>query len=264
MELLDFPYPYEAKLIDTHAHYDDERFDGIRDELIGSLESFGVEAVISNSVDLNKSAEDNIALARKYPQVYAAIGVHPESIEDEGTLDRDRLCSLLSFEKAVALGEIGLDYHWRSDNAERQKAYFCEQLGIANELDIPVIVHDRDAHGDTSEILRKYKPKGTVHCFSGSTESAIETVKLGMYIGVGGVVTFKNARKLVEVVEAVPLDRILLETDAPYLSPEPWRGEPNHSARTVKVAEAISRIKGETVEKVLSVTRDNAKELYGI
>lgn len=257
-------YPYHEPLIDTHAHYDDAKFDEVRDELLTALPRFGVKAIVNNAVDCYDSAKAVLALCERYDFLYGAIGVHPENAETNGPLDLGLLERLLRGPKIVALGEIGLDYYYCEDNKEKQKKYFEDQLGLAHDMGLPVVVHDREAHGDTMELLRKYRPKGTVHCFSGSAESALETVKLGMMIGIGGVLTFKNARKTVEVVEAIPLDRILLETDAPYLSPEPWRGKLNHSARIVKVAEKIAEIKGESVETVLRITRENAEALYGI
>lgn len=257
-------YPYSFPIADTHAHYDDKKFYDVRDELLGKMKDFGVELILNNSIDCHRSAKDVLEMAKKYDICYAAIGVHPECLEGNGPLDKDLLVSLLKRDKVVALGEIGLDYHWSPETADEQKRVFCEQLEIAKDLGLPVTVHDREAHGDIMEILKKYRPKGAVHCFSGSAESAIETVKLGMYIGIGGVLTFNNARKLVEVAEAVPLERILLETDAPYLAPTPYRGKLCHSGMIVRVAEKLAQIKGIDTETVLKVTFQNAKELYGI
>lgn len=253
-----------TKIVDTHAHYDDEKFDGIRDELLASLPDRGVGAVINNAVDLSRSAQAVLALAERYPFCYAAIGVHPEDRLKNGPLDRDRLAELLGRPKVVALGEIGLDYHWEPEAAEEQKALFAAQLEVACDLNKPVIVHDREAHADTLELLRRYRPAGTVHCFSGSLETANELVSLGFYIGIGGVVTFKNAGKIARVAAGIPLDRILLETDAPYLAPEPHRGDINRSDYLIEVAAKIASIRGETVETVLAVTAENARRCYGI
>ncbi len=257
-------YLYSFPIADTHAHYDDEKFEGIRDELFGKMNDFGVELIINNSTDCKGSAKAVLEMSEKYGICHSAIGIHPECIEQNGEFDKDLLASLLRNKKVVALGEIGLDYYWSPDKKEEQKALFSEQLALANDMGLPVIVHDREAHGDTFEILKKFRPKGTIHCFSGSKELALETVKLGMYIGVGGVVTFSNARKLVEVVEAVPIERILLETDAPYLAPVPFRGKLCHSGMIVRIAEKIAEIKGISTNEVLKITRQNTKELYNI
>lgn len=261
---ISFENPYSVGIVDTHAHYDDARFDGYRDELLDELEAFGVTAVINNSTDCYKSAEDCLKMSRRHRICYSAFGVHPLNIEDNGPLDTKRLEKLLRDDKCVALGEIGLDYHYTPETAEKQKDYFCRQLELAKSLDIPVTVHDREAHSDTLEILKKYRPKGTVHCFSGSVESAKEIIGLGMYIGIGGVVTFNNAKKLSEVAKAIPLDRILLETDAPYLAPVPYRGETNHSGMIIRVAEKIASLRGIDAESVLAASKENAGELYGI
>lgn len=259
-------YPDGLKLkknliIDTHAHYDDSRFDGIRDRLLTSLHENGVDRIITCAVD-GKSAEATLAIADKYGFVYAAVGIHPENIESGTSLDKIR--RLAGHEKCVAIGEIGLDYYYTDDNKEEQKQIFENQVVLANELNLPVIVHDREAHGDTLEILKKHKPKGVLHCFSGSAEMAAEVIKIGMYIGVGGSVTFKNARKLPEVIKAIPFERLLLETDCPYLCPEPYRGKLCHSGYITLTAEKIAEISGKERDNVLNVTSENAKKLFGI
>lgn len=257
-------YPQELKLernliIDTHAHYDDKKFDGVRDELLLSLHENGVEKIITCAVD-GASAKDTLALADRFDFIYAAVGIHPENLESKATLDEIK--KLAAHKKCVAIGEIGLDYYYTSDNKEQQKKTFEEQVVLANELGLPVIVHDREAHADTLEILKKHKPKGVLHCFSGSAEMAAETVKIGMYIGVGGVVTFKNAKKMPDVIKAVPKERLLLETDCPYLAPEPYRGALCHSGYIKLTAQRVAQILGTTLEDVLELTAQNAKKLF--
>ncbi len=254
-----------TNIFDTHAHYDDEAFSEDVDELLSGLPDRGVTGVVTCGVNLVSSAKA-LEFAKKYDFVYAALGYHPENIGDERKGDLDLIAQLLSDEKkAVAVGEIGLDYYY--DNAapkEEQIDLFERQIEIAKDLDLPIIVHDREAHGDTLEILKKYKPKGVVHCFSGSVEMAREVVKLGMFIGMGGVVTFKNARKAVEVVSDVPIDRLVLETDCPYLAPVPFRGKRNDSGLIANVAEAIGEIKGIDPQKLLDITCENAHVLYNL
>ena len=198
-------------IFDTHAHYDDERFDENRREFLNTLSEHGVGYIINNSTDLFGSAEKCLEMSAEHGFCYTAVGIHPETVETKGAeVDETRLRELLKRPKVVAIGEIGLDYYWSTDRKEQQKVVFRRQCELANELGVPVIVHDREAHGDTLDIIREIRPKGSLHCFSGSREMALELVKLGMYIGVGGVVTFSNARKLVETVEAIPLETILL------------------------------------------------------
>lgn len=259
-------YPDELKLkeniiTDTHAHYDDKAFDGIRDELLLSLHKNGVDKIITCAVD-GSSAEKCIDLAEKYDFVYAAVGIHPENLQSNTALKEIR--RLASHEKCVAIGEIGLDYYYASDNKEEQKRVFESQVILANELNLPVIVHDREAHADTLEMIIKHKPRGVLHCFSGSTEMAREIIKIGMYIGIGGVVTFKNAKRLPEVITAVPKERLLLETDCPYLAPEPYRGRLCHSGYITLTAGKVANILGKERDDVLRFTRDNAKKLFGI
>lgn len=255
--------PYS--IFDTHAHYDDESFDGKRDELLTEIGKMGVGYIINNSTDLYRSAEKCLEIAKNHPNCYTAIGVHPETVETKGEpLDEERLKALLKQPSVVAVGEIGLDYYWSTEQKTLQHKVFRRQCEIANEMRLPVIVHDREAHGDTLEILQETRPKGSLHCFSGSVETALEIVKLGMYIGIGGVITFKNARKLVEVAEAVPIERILLETDAPYLSPVPFRGKQCNSSLIYYTAEKLAEIKGMSTEEVIDITAENAKKLFGI
>ena len=258
-----YPTPEKSapvgSIIDTHAHFNDPKFDGYREELLNSLPSLGVEKIINCGCS-DITSLDCIALAEKYPHIYAAVGYHPCSVT--GDINILAIEKMLSHEKVVAVGEIGLDYYWDKTYITEQNAAFRLQLELAKKHDMPVIIHDRDAHANTMEIIREYRPKGVFHCFSGSVETARELVKMGMYIGIGGVLTFKNSRKLKEVAADIPLEYILLETDAPYLSPEPKRGKTNNSSLIIYVAEALAEIKGISVEEVLSVTRKNAMNLF--
>lgn len=247
-------------IFDTHAHFDDKKFDSDRDELLKALPEKGVCAAVNQSTDL-KTAEISIALAEKYDYIYAAVGIHPENLESLREDYISVLRELSKHEKVLAIGEIGLDYYWDIPK-DRQLRVFEEQLELSRELSLPVCVHDREAHGDTLSLLQKYRPKGVVHCFSGSREMAKEVLKIGMYIGVGGALTFKNARKIIEVVEDTPLDRIVLETDAPYLAPVPFRGKRNDSSLIAYVAEKAAEIKGVTADELLKITCENAKRLY--
>lgn len=248
-------------IFDTHAHYDDERFSEIKEDLLKELFEGGLAGIITCGCDI-PSSKAAIELAEKYEGVYAAVGFHPENLP-ENPEDLQKLIPLLSHEKVVALGEIGLDYYWDIPK-KPQLEFFEQQLIIANEHNLPVIVHDREAHGDTLEILKKHKPKGVLHCFSGSVETAKEILNLGMYIGVGGVVTFKNARKTVELAEMLPSDKLLLETDCPYLAPVPMRGKLCHSGLIAYTAEKIAEIRGTTAENIIFTTRQNAKTLFGL
>ncbi len=252
-----------AYIFDSHAHYDDNRFDDTRDEILSKMPENNVCGIINCGTNISTSCF-SLELSQKYPFVYAAIGYHPESINDTAIFEKDKLTELAKNDKTVAIGEIGLDYYWDTTHKNKQIEFFEKQLVLAKELDLPVIIHDREAHGDTLEILKKHKPKGVLHCFSGSIEMAREVIKLGLYIGVGGVITFKNSKKLTEIVKEIPLTRILLETDAPYLAPEPHRGKANNSAYIKFVAEKIAEIKNTTTDEVLTVTTKNVKTLFGI
>lgn len=254
--------PLKKPLIfDTHAHYEDSRFDEDRDILFETLHQNGVGGIITCGCDLT-SSKKALKMAEEHEFVYAAIGMHPGNMEKPQELSK--IEKLLSHEKCVAIGEIGLDYYWTQDNKPEQKAIFQKQLEWGNTLNKPVIVHDREAHADTLEFLKKFKPKGVIHSFSGSSEMAEEVLKLGMYIGIGGVITFKNAKKLPEVVKMLPEDRILLETDAPYLTPVPYRSKTNNSAMIYLTAQKIAEIRETTTEHILNITLKNAKELFGI
>ena len=248
-------------IFDTHAHYDDERFDEIRDELFKAMHKNGVCGIVSCGCD-ETSSKKALKMAEQNDFVYAAVGVHPGNIDSGTTVEQIK--SLATHPKCVAIGEIGLDYYWVDDNKREQIEIFEKQILPAKELDLPIIVHDRDAHGDTLEILKKYKPKGVVHCYSGSVEMAQEIIKIGMYIGVGGVITFKNAKKLPDVVKIIPDELLLVETDCPYLAPEPYRGKLCHSGMIKYTAQKIAEIRGTTSEKILNLTAQNAKKLFNL
>lgn len=250
-------------IFDTHAHYDDERFGEDRDELLSSLFKTSVSHIINCGCDL-KSSLTTIELAERYPQLYAAIGVHAHEASECTAEDLAEIKKLYCHEKVVAVGEIGLDYYYDFSPRDRQIEVFTQQIKLANELDLPVIIHDREAHEDTLNILKELRPKGVVHCFSGSREMAEEIVKLGLYIGLGGAVTFKNARRPIEVAEYLPLDRLLLETDAPYMTPVPFRGKRCDSAHIMYTAEKIAEIKGMDTRELIDICNNNAKELFGI
>lgn len=254
----------ERLIFDSHAHYDDEAFDQDRGEILRNLPAQGICWIVNVGADL-QGCRDAVALAAAYPYIYAGVGIHPECVNDTPDEALNEVETLLDAPKVVAVGEIGLDYHFE-DNAPRevQREWFAKQLALANRRGFPVIVHDRDAHGDTMELLCKYRPKGVVHCFSGSVEMMREVVRLGMYIGLGGAVTFKNARVPVEVAAAVPLDHLLLETDAPYMAPVPYRGKRCDSSMIAKTAERIAEIRQMPVEELLKATQQNASRLFGI
>lgn len=250
-------------IFDTHSHYDDEKFNPDREELIKSLQSQGVSYLVSCGCDID-STQFNFDLAQQYDFVYFAAGFHPENLEGASLYDLEIIKKFAKNNKCVAIGEIGLDYHWMSSTKEVQRDFFEAQIELAGEMDLPVIVHDRDAHGDTLDILKAHKPKGVVHCFSGSREMAEEIIKLGMYIGFNGVVTFPNARKSLEVIKSIPLERLVLETDCPYLAPVPMRGKRNNSAYIAFTAEKIAEILGIDAQELLDITSKNAKMLYGL
>lgn len=252
------------QIFDSHAHYLDSAFDEDRDTLLKHLFSTDVCGIIEAATTAETS-EKAVALAQHYDNLYATVGIHPEEAATAFDGDIDLLRRLAANNKVVAIGEIGLDYHYEEYcPREVQKLWFRRQLELANELDLPVVIHDREAHEDTTTILKECRPRGVVHCFSGSVETAKEVLKLGMYIGIGGVVTFKNARKLVEVAAMVPEDRLLLETDAPYLAPVPHRGHRCDSSMIRFTAETIATIRGVATEDVLGWGVRNACELYDI
>ena len=250
-----------APIFDTHSHYEDSRFDDIRDQLFTTMHQNGVCGIVTCGCD-DSSSRAALSMAMQYDFVYAAVGIHPGNIDSGTTVEQIK--TLAKHQKCVAIGEIGLDYYWVDDNKPQQIEIFEKQILLARELDLPIIVHDRDAHGDTLEILKKYKPKGVVHCFSGSVEMAQEIIKLGMYIGVGGVITFKNAKKLPDVVRIIPDELLLVETDCPYLAPEPYRGKLCHSGMIKYTADKIAEIRGTTTENILNLTAKNAKKMLNL
>lgn len=251
-------------IFDSHAHYDDPAFDADRDSLLAALPAGGVVGVVNAASDL-ASARRSVELAARRPYIWAAVGVHPEAADTFGADTLPALRELAAAPRVVAVGEIGLDYHW-PDGAPRDRQIDCfeRQLALAAELGLPVVVHDRDAHEDTLRLLRQYRPAGVVHCFSGSVEMAREVLSLGMYIGLGGAVTFQNARKPVAVAAMVPADRLLLETDAPYMAPVPFRGQRCDSRLIAHTAAVIAALRGVTPASLLGQTAANARRLFGI
>ena len=251
-------------IFDTHAHYADHAFDEDRYELLDKLPDMGVKYVMLASSSVEDTAE-NAAIAEKYDYIYAASGVHPESVEGNPAdyLDIVRNTALSS-PKIKAIGEIGLDYHYDGYSREKQIKLFEEQLILAKELDMPVIVHSRDACEDTLNLLKNHKPMGVVHCFSGSAETAKEIIKLGMYVGFTGVLTFKNAKKAIKALAEVPVERLLLETDCPYMAPVPFRGKRCDSSMIAYTAAAAAEVKGMDVQEIIDITCENGKRFYRI
>ena len=250
---------------DTHAHYDDEKFDADREAVLAALPGAGVSLVLNPGCDV-ASSRAALALAEKFDHVFAAVGLHPENCAGCTDEDFDTVEALARQEKAVAIGEIGLDYYW-AENPPRdfQQQVFRRQLELALALDLPVIVHDRDAHGDCLDIVSDYPAlRGVFHCFSGSPEMAETLLKRGWYLGFDGPVTYKNAKKAPEVISLCPLDRMLLETDSPYLSPVPRRGERNDSRNLPFIAAKLAEIKGLTTEKIARVCAENGRKLFRI
>ena len=255
-------------IFDSHAHYDDPRFDEDRDALLGSMAEHGVRAImnVGNTTHANLAG---IELAKQYPFIYCSIGIHPDQAAEIAAQNSreylDVIASQLSYEKAMALGEIGLDYYY-DDASPRdvQRKIFEKQLALAKDLDVPVIIHNRDAHQDTLELLNKYRPKGIVHCYSGSAEDAVQLAAQGLYIGFGGACTFKGAKRAAKAIAALPLERIVLETDCPYMAPEPVRGTRCDSSLIRYVGEYIASVKGEEPEQVFRQTVENACQVYNL
>ncbi len=248
-------------LFDTHAHYDDEAFDADRDAVLAAFDGLVIDP--GCTLDSSRAA---IALAARHPHVYAAVGIHPENCGDFIPEHIDALRQLARQPKVVAIGEIGLDYYW-PENPPRdfQQQVLRAQLALAQELNLPVIFHDRDAHGDSLSIVREYPAlHGVFHCYSGSVEMAEELLSMGWYLGFDGPVTYKNARKAVAVAEMAPFDRILIETDSPYMSPVPLRGKRNDSRNVFYIAEKLAQLKGMTAEEMARLTMENGKNLFGI
>lgn len=247
---------------ESHAHYDDRRFDEDRDELLASFPSEGIDTVVNSSSDI-ASSKASIALAEKYPYFYASVGVHPHEVSKMRDNDIDTLRKLAAHPKVVAIGEIGLDFYYDHSPRDSQRLWFARQLKLAAELDMPIIVHSREASQESFDIIKRSSVrKGVIHCYSGSAPMAKDYIDMGFYIGVGGSLTFKNNKKTVEVVEQIPIERILIETDAPYLAPVPFRGERNDSRLLKYVVEKISLIKNIPVEDICNITKNNAEKLF--
>lgn len=254
------------KIFETHAHYDDRAFDEDREQILNKIHGEGVEYIvnIACSMDTSKKLVDFV---KKYDFLYGTVGVHPDDVASLTKEDMEELAVLSRQEKIVGIGEIGLDYHYDDVDISSQKKWFAAQLDIARREHLPVVIHSRDAAADTLDLLKVEKAEeigGVIHCFSYGVELAREYLNMNFYIGIGGVVTFKNGRKLKEVAAYTPLNRILLETDAPYLAPTPYRGKRNCSSYLTFVAEEIANIKGINVEEVYETTFQNAKEMYQI
>ena len=249
---------------DTHAHYDSSKFSADRDEVLRAVHESGVSLIVDPGDTLERS-KNALALARQYDFVFAAVGVHPEEYDTWTDDTVDGLRALAADEKVVAIGEIGLDYYWDKEHTELQKAMFRAQIALALELDLPIIVHDREAHGDCLAIVSDYPAlRGVFHCYSGSAEMAKELLRRGWYLGFDGPITYKNNVKAMEVLAVTPLDRIVLETDSPYLAPVPNRGKRNDSRNLPYIAEIVAREKGLSVEEIAAVTTENGKRLFGI
>ena len=251
-------------LFDTHAHLNDEEFDKDREELIEGLAEKGVGFVMNAGCSL-ASSKECIALAEKYPFLYASVGSHPDSADEVCDEVLEQYLEMSRHPKVKAIGEIGLDYYYENFDREVQLRAFQMQMELARQADLPVIVHERDAHGDGMDMVRKFPEIGGVfHCYSGSPEMAQQLVERGWYIGFTGVLTFKNARKAVETAASIPLERIVLETDCPYMSPEPFRGRRNDPGRLIHMAEKLAEIRNLPVEEIIRITTENAKRLYRI
>ena len=253
-------------LFDTHAHMDDRAFNDDRQALLTSLPEAGIALLMNPGCSL-ESSRNAVALAEEYSYIYAAVGSHPDAADEvnEEVLEEYRKLCKLNPEKVKAIGEIGLDYHYEDIPRQLQKKAFIAQMELAAELDLPVIVHEREAHEDGLAIVKSFpQVKGVFHCFSGSAELARQLVDLGWYIGFTGVLTFKNARRAIEAAQAIPLDRIVIETDCPYMSPEPFRGRRNDPGKVYRMAEKLAEIRGITPEEARQITLENGKRLYRI
>ena len=251
-------------MVDVHAHLTDQKFDDV-EQVVLNAEENGVGKIICSAYNL-LSSQQAVDLSKRFNQVYANVGIHPENVEEWSEETIKNLENLSKNSKIVAIGEIGLDYYWRQDTKEKQKQIFVDQINLANKLNLPIVVHSREAMGDTIEILKNNRPnkESLLHCYSGSVESAKILMDLGFSFSFGGVVTFSNAKTAVEVVKSLPIEKILLETDCPYLTPVPFRGKRNEPKNVVYVADMIARIKNMTIEEVAEKTTENAKRLFGI
>ncbi len=251
-------------IFESHAHYDDRAFDEDRAEILNSMKVGGVGYIVNISASLT-GIESTLALTKEYPFIYGTVGVHPDEVRELNEETFAWMRKQSKADKVVAIGEIGLDYYWDKAKHEIQKKWFVRQMELAKERNLPIVVHSRDAAEDTLKVMKEFHAeelRGVIHCFSYGKEMAREYLDMGYYIGIGGVITFKNGKKLKEVVEYMPLDRILLETDCPYLSPEPYRGKRNSSLNLTYVVKEIARLKNVTEEEVIAITEKNAKELY--
>lgn len=251
-------------LFDTHAHLNDKSFDKDRDALIEEIRGSGVTNIMDIGADI-ESSKKALSIAEKYDFIYAAVGVHPSDVSGMTDADLDIIRELAKDEKVKAIGEIGLDYHYDDADREEQKKWFIKQLNLADELGLPVVIHDRDSKGDCINILREMKVKNAVmHCFSGSAETARQLVKMGLMISFTGVLTFKNARRAVEACREIPLERLMIETDCPYMAPEPHRGERNHSGYVRFVAEKMAAVKGVSYDEICRITYENGRRFFNI
>lgn len=253
------------KMIDSHAHLDEERFDEDRDELIKSLKDNGVSYVINPSSDMETSRRV-VELSNKYDNIFAAVGIHPHDAEGFKEEDLDELRELSNNEKVVAIGEIGLDYYYDNSPRDIQKEVFKKQLELSHELDLPVIIHTRDAMGDTYDILKEFegRVRGVMHCYTGSIEMAEKFMKLGFYISIAGPVTFKNAVNVREMAKQIPLERLLIETDSPYLAPVPNRGKRNDPTNVRYVADMLANLKEIQIDKIIEYSRENTVKLFSL
>jgi TatD DNase family protein len=251
---------------DSHAHYDDERFNADRDELLQNLKNEDVSYVINIGSCVETSLK-SVELSKKYDFIYAALGIHPHCVEDIKDNDISVIERETKNNKVVAIGEIGLDYHYDNSPRELQKHWFSQQLKLAKKVCLPVIIHDREAHQDAMNIVKKEDVSsigGVFHCYSGSVEMANELIEMGFYISIPGTITFKNAKKVKDVVKNIPIEKMLIETDCPYLAPEPYRGKRNYSAYLKYIAQEIAQIKEISVEEVAEITLANAKHAFHI
>lgn len=252
-----------SNIFDSHSHYDDEKFDGDRDELIKSLADKGVIGIIHAATDL-ESSRRGIEFTKKYDNFYTSVGVHPECVENLEDNYIAQLEKLIDENRVVAIGEIGLDYYWTKDTREKQIKVFENQLILAQKKNLPVIIHSRDATKDCMDLLKKYKPKGVVHCFSGSAETAKEILKIGMYLSFTGVLTFPKSEKAKSALEVIPADRLLFETDCPYMAPVPMRGKRCDSSMIAYTAQKAAEIKGIDIQELLNITKENVERLFNI
>ena len=252
------------ELFDTHSHYNDKAFSEDLENVLEKVKNSGVTKLVCIGYNL-KSSKKAVELAQKYDFIYATVGVHPSDTKDMTDDDIETLKQLAKHKKVVAIGEIGLDYHYDDTDPETQKIWFRKQLDLAKELDMPVVIHDRESKGECIKILKeKNITNGVFHCFSGSAETAKEILKMGFHISFTGVLTFKNARRALEALEVIPLEKLFIETDCPYMAPEPFRGTRNDSSLVYRVAEKMAEIKDLSVQEIINITTENAKHFFNI